>query len=84
MITFPVKVRCLVACSPVSIGLGVLFRRLRELVTPLLFVVIPILPAKRFVVWHHDEKALMEVLLSPDRACESSCVRGESKTLLGT
>ena len=50
VIAFPVKFRRLAACYPVSIRPGLVFRRSRELATLFLFVVIPILPAKRFVV----------------------------------
>ena len=38
----------------------------------------------RVCVYIAMEKVLLEALQSPDRACKSSCVRGESKTLRGT
>ena len=38
----------------------------------------------RACVFIARETPSFEVLQSPDRACEFSCVRGESKSLLGT
>ena len=58
VIAFPVKFRCLAARSPVSIRLGLVFRRSRKLPTLFLFVVIPTLQAKPFIV---------PVVGSPDR-----------------